>query len=118
MKYLINEKHTNDNLTPIQITKGSKVKLGERSNSNGNWPNWIYCYGLDGNGEGWTPIQIIQIEGEYGIALENYSAYELVINKGEVVEGEIELNGWIWCKKSNESIEGWLPKEKLNIIKK
>lgn len=116
MKYLVKVVHTNENLTPIQITKGSKVKLGERSNSNGNWPNWIYCYGLDDNGEGWTPIQIIQIENEYGIVLENYSAYELEISKGEIVEGGIELNGWIWCKKIDGLDEGWLPKEKLSII--
>jgi len=116
MKYLVSEDHKNDNLMPIIVNKGSKVRLGEKSNSNGNWPNWIYCYGLDNNGEGWTPIQIIQIEGEYGIVLENYSAYELEVFQGESVVGEIELNGWIWCKKVNGLNEGWIPKEKLNNI--
>ncbi len=116
MKYLVNEDHKNNNLTPIIVTKGTKVRLGERLNSNGNWPNWIYCYGLDDNGEGWTPNQIIQIEGEYGIVLENYSAYELEVVQCDMVEGEIELNGWIWCKKVDGLNEGWLPKEKLNSI--
>ncbi|NTW90397.1 MAG: ligand-binding protein SH3 [Erysipelotrichaceae bacterium] len=116
MKYLVKEVHTNDNLSPIQITKGSKVRLGERSNSNGNWPNWIYCYGLDGNGEGWAPIQIIHIEDNFGTLLEDYDAYELEVYPGETVEGYKELNGWIWCKKIDGLDEGWLPKEKLSII--
>ena len=116
MKYIVRENHKNDNLTPIIVNKNSKVKLGERSNNNGNWPNWIYCYGLDNNGEGWAPIQIIQIDGEYGIVLEKYSAYELEVLQGQCVEGEIELNGWIWCKKINGLDEGWLPKDKLSIL--
>jgi len=117
MKYLVIEEHKSDDLTPIIVTKGTKVKIGEKSDSNGIWPNWIYCYGLEGQGEGWTPIQILQIEDEYGILLEDYSAVELDINKGETVTGNLELNGWIWCKKLNGFKEGWLPKEKLDPLK-
>lgn len=115
MMYKTIDDHKNDNTTPIIITKGSKVRLGEKSNSNGNWPNWIYCFS-DENGEGWTPIQIIQIEGAYGIVLEDYSAVELDVQKDEIVEGAIELNGWTWCKKINQLDEGWLPNEKLVSI--
>jgi len=111
------ENHTNENKTPIIVSKGMKVKIGERSDSNGNWPNWVYCYGLEGQGEGWTPIQIIQIENDIGIILENYSAIELDVTQGETIEGDVELNGWIWCKKSNSLDEGWLPKEKLDPLK-
>jgi len=107
------EEHRSDNLTPIIITKGSRVRIGERSNDFGSWPNWIYCYSLDGNGEGWTPIQIVNIIGVYGIILADYSAIELDVKKGETVDGDIELNGWVWCHKLNFSEEGWLPKEKI-----
>lgn len=117
MKYIVIEEHKNDNLTPIIITKGSNVRIGERSNSNGNWPNWIYCFSEDGHVEGWTPIQIIRIEGSYGIVLEDYSAVELEVQKGETVEGAIELNGWTWCKKINYKDEGWLPNGKLILLK-
>jgi len=92
MKYIVIEEHKNDNLTPIIITKGSKVRIGERSNNNGNWPNWIYCFSEDGHGEGWTLIQIIQIEGSYGIVIEDYSVEELEVQKGETVKGKIEIN--------------------------
>jgi len=117
MKYLVIEEHKSNDLTPIIVTKGMKVKIGERSDSNGNWPNWVYCYGLEGQGEGWTPIQIIQIENDFGIILENYSAIELDVTQGETVEGDVELNGWIWCKKLSEFEKGWLPKEKLDSLK-
>lgn len=113
MIYKVVRDHTCDNTTPIIVTKGTRVKVGEQSDSNGIWPNWVYCFGLEGQGEGWTPIQIIHLENEYGIVLEDYSAIELKVLQGETVEGDIELNGWIWCKKRNDNNTGWLPKEKL-----
>jgi len=116
MKYKIIEEHATDNTKPLNIRKGAKVKLGERSDGVENWPNWIHCCTLDGTSEGWAPIQLIQIEDEYGIALEDYTAKELAVKKDELVEGSIELNGWIWCTKLNEQEEGWLPKEKLNSM--
>lgn len=117
MKYIIRENHKNDNLSPIIVLKGSKVKLGEHSNDNGPWPNWVYCYSLDGNGEGWTPIQIIHIEENSGTVLEDYSAYELEVNQNDIVEGYNELNGWIWCRNEH-NIYGWLPIYKLDELKK
>jgi hypothetical protein len=116
MKFEIIEEHINDNPTPITVDKGAIVRVGERSNSAGNWPNWVYCYSLDGSGEGWTPVQIIQIETEYGIVAEDYSAIELNVEKGETVEGDRELNGWVWCNKVNGVEEGWLPKEKMIAV--
>ena len=116
MEFEIIEEHINDNLTPITVEKGAIVMLGESSNSSGSWPNWIYCRNVDGNGEGWTPVQIIQIENEYGIVLEDYSAIELDVEKGETVHGDIELNGWVWCSKLNGIKCGWLPKEKMICI--
>lgn len=113
MKFEIIEEHISDNRTPITVEKGAIVMVGERSNSAGSCPNWIYCYSLDGNGEGWIPVQIIQIESEYGIVLEDYSAIELCVKKGDTVHGDIELNGWVWCSKLNGLEEGWLPKEKM-----
>ena len=69
IKYEIIEEHRSDNSTLILITKGTRVKVGERSTNEGSSPNWIYCYNLNGNGEGWTTAQIIQIESEYGIVV-------------------------------------------------
>ncbi|HZK56596.1 MAG TPA: SH3 domain-containing protein [Desulfosporosinus sp.] len=116
MKFELIEEHKSNNPTPLIIRKGTRVNVGKRSDGANSWPNWIYCYSLDGNSEGWTPEQIIQIESEYGIVLEDYSAKELGMKKGEIVEGNIELNGWVWCSKLNGSEEGWLPKEKIVVF--
>lgn len=116
MEFEIIEQHKSNNLTPLIIRKGTRVKIVKRSDGAESWPNWIYCYSLDGISEGWTPKQIIQIENEYGIVLEDYSAKELDVKRGDIVQGNVELNGWFWCSKLNKSEEGWLPKEKILAI--
>jgi len=115
MKFKIIEEHKSNNVTPIIVKKGEKIKVGKRSDGTENWAGWICCYSLNRNSEGWTPEQIIQIEGEYGTVLEDYSAKELDVKKDEIVEGNKELNGWVWCSKLNDMEEGWLPKEKLIV---
>ena len=115
MEYVTTEEHKGNNPKPLIIMKETRLKLGERSDDSGSWPNWIYCYTLDGISEGWAPEQIIQIDGDYGIALGDYFAKELDVKKDEIVEGNKELNGWVWCSKLNSTHEGWLPKEKLIV---
>lgn len=111
MKYQVIEEHIPNNSNPIKVSKGETVKLGRKSDQDDGWSNWIYCYSLDSNSEGWTPVQIIQNENEYGIVLTDYSANELYVNKGDIVDGELELNGWIWCSRLNDIEYGWIPKE-------
>ncbi|MBZ9689704.1 hypothetical protein G9F72_025840 [Clostridium estertheticum] len=72
MEFKIIEEHKSNNPTPLIIRKGTRVEVGKRSDSADIWPNWVYCYDLDGNSEGWTPEQIIQIESDYEILLEDY----------------------------------------------
>ena len=35
--------YTNDNLNPIELLKGDTVQLGELSDPDGPYPNWIFC---------------------------------------------------------------------------
>lgn len=113
MRYKVIEEHKSNNSNPIQVEKGETVKLGRKSGEDDGWNDWIYCYSLNSNSEGWTPAQIIQIENEYGIVLNDYSAKELDVIKGDVVDGELELNGWLWCSRLIDLEDGWLPTEKL-----
>lgn len=116
MKFQVIEEHKSNNPKPIMIKKEEIIKIGKRYDVEDGWSNWIYCYSIDGYTEGWTPEQIIKIEGEYGVVLEDYSAKELNVGKGDIVDGYEELNGWIWCSKSYKAEEGWLPKEKIIMI--
>jgi len=52
-----------------------------------------------------------------GTVLEDYSAKELEVKKDEIVEGNKELNGWVWCSKLSGMEEGWLPKEKIIVLR-
>lgn len=113
MKYQVIEEHKSNNNDPIKVKKGETIKLGRKSDEGDGWSNWIYCYSLDSNREGWAPVQIIQIENDYGIVTNDYSAKELDVSKGDIVDGVFELNGWLWCNIANDSEAGWLPKEKI-----
>lgn len=115
MQFKVIEDHKCNNRKPLTIEKGTKVKVGRGSDGE-EWASWIYCYSIDGASEGWTPKQIIKIECEHGIVLEDYSAKELEVKKGKIVEGIVELNGWLWCHILNGTEEGWLPKEKLLLV--
>jgi hypothetical protein len=113
LKYRVIKEHKPNNSKPIKVKKGEKVKIGKISGMEDGWSNWVYCYSLDNNTEGWTPEQIIQIENDYGIISHDYSAKELEVSESNIVDGEFELNGWLWCSILNKSEFGWLPKEKI-----
>lgn len=51
-----------------------------------------------------------------GFALEDYTAKELNVEQNEHVIGLRETNGWIWCIRTLDSDEGWLPKENLELV--
>ncbi|CCQ95905.1 Variant SH3 domain-containing protein [[Clostridium] ultunense Esp] len=116
MIYKVIKSHISNYPNPITIKKGTKLKIGDKYNGPENWDNWRYCYTLDNETEGWVPEQLLSIENEYGTILEDYTAKELNVKIGEVVEGTEELNGWLWCIKIIDKDEGWLPKEKLKNI--
>jgi hypothetical protein len=110
MKYIVIENHRTEFPNPIILNKEEKVIIGEESI---NWPNWVFCTKLDGSNKGWVPKQIITYENEYGKIIEDYSAKELDIDKGTIVEGIRELNNWLWVKNKKTNAIGWIPVEKL-----
>jgi len=64
-----------------------------------------------------VPKQIIKIENDFGIITEDYSAKELDIDEGTIVEGIKELNGWLLSENKNTNEIGWIPMDKLEKIK-
>lgn len=101
--------------SPIILKKGEKVVINLTvKETDPEWKNWVWC--ITGNGvTGWVPIQLLNVcetllnEQQVATVSEDYSAYELSVNKGEVVIGLRRLNGWLWRRKENSTEEGWVP---------
>lgn len=113
--YLVIREYENSNTNPIELKAGDEVSLGEEFKDDEMWPNWIHCVSKRTGKRGWTPIQILQIDGGTGIATAEYTAKEMTVAVGEVVSGYQELNGWRWCVRDSDGQSGWVPQNCLNL---
>jgi hypothetical protein len=114
MNYIVVKDHRTEFPNPLSLEKGELVIVGEESDK--SWPNWVFCKKIDGSNEGWVPKQIIEYENANGKIIEDYSAKELDIDKGTIVEGIKELNGWLWLKNTKTSEIGWVPTDNLKLL--
>ncbi|MCL2412853.1 MAG: hypothetical protein FWC98_01795 [Bacteroidales bacterium] len=48
-------------------------------------------------------------KNNHGSVIEDYSAKELDIDEGTIVEKIKELNGWLWSKNTRTNEIGWVP---------
>lgn len=117
MKYIVIENFRTEFPNPMILKKGEKVIIGEDPNPSAEddekWPNWVFCIKTDDSNQGFVPEQIIKSEEKYGYLTEDYSNKELDIDKGTIVEGIKELNGWLWVKNISTNEIGWVPLDKL-----
>jgi len=98
----------------IELRAGDIVTTGEEYEDNPNWIGWIKCIHPITGKAGWVPKQILRIHGDQGKALCDYSAKELTIKKGAIVEVLKSMNGWSWCR-TEPGEEGWMPNEVVGI---
>lgn len=113
-KYIVIEDYKNSNEDPIELTAGDSVRLGEKSDNDGPWANWIYCTSDRTGKSGWTPTQILKMDGLVGVATSDYVAAELTVAVGDILIGDIETNGWLWCIRETDNDAGWVP---LNCLR-
>jgi hypothetical protein len=113
MKYRVVQDYNSQYETPIILTRGDKVSVGERYLENLEWPGWIWCENERGL-KGWVPERIIESNDNSGIVLEDYSALELTVKKGEIVDSVGAEGGWLWCRNSDGS-EGWIPERNVKL---
>ena len=119
MEYIVIETHKTEFPNPIVLKQNEKVIIEDDPDPDthkSDWINWIFCAKMDGSNKGYVPEQIIKRENNYGIVIENYSANELDINVGTIVEGIKELNGWLWLKNKATNEIGWVPTCKLKQL--
>lgn len=111
--YIVTQEYENSNTDPIELKAGDVVNLGEEFKDDDMWPNWIKCVSRKTGKSGWTPIQILQFDGETGTAVTDYTAKEMTVAVGDMVNGDNELNGWLWCVRESDGQSGWVPKKCL-----
>lgn len=111
--YLVIKEYENSNGNPIELKAGDEVRIGVKFEDDGTWPNWIHCVSKSTGKSGWTPVQILQINGKSGVAVTDYTAKEMTVTAGDVVTGYQELNGWLWCVRQSDGQSGWVPANRL-----
>ena len=108
--YIVIEKYETEYPNPIMLTIGEKVIIGKEHEVTES-ENWIYCTKMDNSNAGWVPKQIIDYKS--GRMLRNYSARELTVEEGAILEGIEELNGWLLSKNKSTGEIGWIPMENI-----
>ncbi len=89
---------------PIRGAAGDRLTLGRRDDE---YPGWVWATAADGR-VGWVPESWLRVEGERGVLLSGYTAAELPLEPGDVVSGELSLNGWLWAMNTTGE-HGWVP---------
>lgn len=97
---------------PIRGAAGDRLLLGRRDDE---YPGWVWATAADGRA-GWLPESWLLVEGEYGVLRRDYTAAELPLAPGDIVNGELELNGWLWATNAAGE-HGWVPLDCLSIEK-
>ena len=116
--YIVIQSHHSNYPHPITFQKGEGLLVGERYDGPEDWSDWYFCTNQSGV-RGWVPAQVFvrnEWQPEQGIALEDYTAYELDAMTGEIVTALRQRNGWIWCVRQADQAEGWLPLDHLQLV--
>jgi hypothetical protein len=109
-----NEKYEVAYANPIRLKTGDRVSITKRE-TNPEWIGWVFCIDTRGVG-GWVSENYLQIETVHGIALRDYDATELTVEKSEVVELMHQEFGWAWVRNETKN-EGWVPLKILEKLK-
>ena len=116
MIYKVIENYKSQYNDPIHIEFGTLLNI-EKEDS--EYPGWFFCRIKNHSQHkgGWVPKSVIAFTSQaQGYAIEEYTAKELDILAGEIIEKIKEINGWIWCKKINNCEEGWIPSDIISEV--
>lgn len=114
-KYIVIEKWTESYENHIVLKNGDRVSIDlSVEEPDAEWANWVWCTSTT-QMSGWVPTQILKVlennpnNTQEAVVIEDYSAYELTVEKNDIVLGDRILNGWLWCRKEHSEQNGWIP---------
>ncbi|HFH4297383.1 TPA: SH3 domain-containing protein [Pseudomonas aeruginosa] len=107
--YIVIRAHVSEFPTPMVLKKGDRVSVGELYDGPEGWPDWYLC-SAPGQEAGFVPEQILDRHPDgSGTMLEDFTNRELSVVEGEVLQGEHQLNGWLWALRLSDAATGWVP---------
>ena len=116
MDYVTVGEHRSEYPEPISFARGALLSIGEKYEGPEAWNDWYFCE-VPGRPGGWVPGQIIERTGAgRGRALEDYTAKELDVDRGDRLTGCRTMNGWVWCSRAADGESGWVPVEVLQEV--
>ncbi len=95
---------------PLHLRRGDKIALNPaKKEENPEWAGWIWAE-VPGNA-GWVPEQsVLRLSDHEAVMTDDYSARELTVRPGDVVQAVRHLNGWVWARKEGTGETGWAPR--------
>ncbi|HCF4608424.1 TPA: hypothetical protein NIF19_004661 [Pseudomonas aeruginosa] len=109
LSYVVIDAHVSEFPEPMTLSIGDRVSVGERYDGPEDWPDWYFCTAPDQKA-GFVPAQLLK-RHEDGSAtmLEDFTNRELSVVKGEILQGQHQLNGWLWAVRVSDGATGWVP---------
>ena len=108
-KLIVTAEHRSEYPRPITFEAGTRLAVGERSEGSQGWVDWFLC-STPGQEDGWVPLQVLEfIDEKTALARNSYTARELDVDVGDVLEALHTLNGWAWCVRARDGASGWVP---------
>ncbi len=108
-RFLVTAPHRSEYPKPITFQAGTRLTVGERFEGSQGWVDWFLC-STPGEEDGWVPLQVLEfIDEKTAVARESYTARELDVDVGDVLESTRTLNGWVWCVRVRDAASGWVP---------
>jgi hypothetical protein len=98
---------------PISGKEGDVFLLGGRHSA--DYPDFVWATAAD-NRCGWIPKTFLQQDGDFGRLVRDYTAREVAVAMGEVVEILEEIGGWLWIA-THDGREGWIPAKSVSYLR-
>jgi len=90
---------------PIRARTGDEVSVDW--NKKTDISGWVWCTNR-ANKSGWVPKVYVEIKGDQGKMLQDYSAIELTIDVGELLKVHKEESSFYWVSDQTGN-QGWIP---------
>ncbi len=111
MRFRVTQDYTRAYADPIAFERGESIS---RERQDEQSPRWWWCTDKRGK-SGWVHESFFEDDDYRFIALADYSALELNVTAGEIVDAIDTRDGWAWC--INEAgDQGWLPVSHIRPI--